>query len=239
MADIITAPYTKEKDVFQVMYNWAGASSRIRKNPDCLLAAWVYSGLSEKKDCVLTLVSDEDTHPAIKNYRWMKRGIRQQDFVGLLHETHVYVSPARAEGIGLGQLEALSQGCRLISGKEVGIYPELNAADPYSYIRWIWGRNVPVSCPQYVDYLGSNADQATWKELDPVIMGAELEHLYNRWMSDKEQFNVSRHTPYLLGHQWNTFNWEALICASLASSQTSEPGTPGAPSVPDNVHCVA
>lgn len=214
---------------FQVMYNWTANSSRVRKNPECLLAAWVTSGLAYVPDAVLVMVHDDETlgnqtqvAPWYKNVASIRKGLSEKEMRGLYMNCHLYVSPARSEGIGLGQIEALQHGCRLIIPKSTGIAGEM---DIFSAVLPDIGPRViqyksgltPVTCPQYQYYLGPQKTEAVWQDPDYKDLALQLAKMYQLWKKDPARFNPDRTIWECLRTAWTEFDWKGALNASSSA----------------------
>jgi glycosyltransferase involved in cell wall biosynthesis len=116
-----------ERDIAAVTY----AANPRKKGLDRVLAAWrrvrrhgerlVIAGIDSQglRECALE-IPDEDIHVA--------GTLPQHDYRALLRRARVFVCAPRREDYGLAQLEALAEGCRLVTTAAPGAYVALPLA---------------------------------------------------------------------------------------------------------------
>lgn len=125
--DEAAAPGATRRDVDAITY----AANPAKKGLDVLLAAWARARRPDERLCVAG-VSERDLREG--GYALPAEGVdvvgalAPEEYRALLRRSRVYACAARREDYGLAQLEALADGCRLVTVPSPGPYVALPIA---------------------------------------------------------------------------------------------------------------
>jgi hypothetical protein len=110
-------PLRRERDIAAITY----ASDPVKKGLDRVLAAWEQARRPGEE---LVVVTEHDVRaPGVRVER-----VRGQAFRALVARSRVYVVAPRREDYGIAQLEALADGCMLVTTEAEGPYEALDLA---------------------------------------------------------------------------------------------------------------
>lgn len=110
-------PLRRERDIAAITY----ASDPVKKGLDRVLAAWEQARRPGEE---LVVVTEHDVHaPGVRVER-----VRGQAFRSLVARSRVYLVAPRREDYGIAQLEALADGCLLVTTEAEGPYEALGLA---------------------------------------------------------------------------------------------------------------
>jgi hypothetical protein len=108
-----------DRDIAAIAY----AADPIKRRLDVLLAAWQRARRDGEELIVTGLTRPEH----IDGVRWAGT-LESADYRGLLRRSKLFVTAARHEDYGIGALEALADGCQLVTTPATGPYPALGLA---------------------------------------------------------------------------------------------------------------
>jgi glycosyltransferase involved in cell wall biosynthesis len=112
-----SAPLRRDRDIAAITY----ASDPVKKGLDRVLAAWARVRRPGEE---LVVVTEHDVRaPGVRVER-----VRGQAFRALVARSRVYVAAPRREDYGIAQLEALADGCVLVTTEAEGPYEALGLA---------------------------------------------------------------------------------------------------------------
>jgi Glycosyl transferases group 1 len=119
-----SGPPEAERDVAAVTY----AADPRKKGLDRVREAWRRARLPDET----LVIAGRRTGPAVEGVRWAGL-LKPAEFRGLLRRARLYVTAPRREDYGITQLEALADGCMLVTTPAPGPYaalPIARALDP-------------------------------------------------------------------------------------------------------------
>jgi hypothetical protein len=108
-----------ERDVAAITY----AANPHKKGLDRVLAAWAIA----RREGEELLIAGVDEAPAVAGTRVVGR-LERERYRALLRRARVYIAAPRREDYGIAQLEALADGCLLVTTPAPGPYPALELA---------------------------------------------------------------------------------------------------------------
>jgi len=114
-----SGPPAPERDVAAVTY----AANPHKKGLDRVLAAWA----AARRDGEELWVAGTEPGPATPGVRWAGR-MAPEAYRALVRRARVFVTAPRREDYGIAQLEALADGCVLVTGAAPGPYAALPLA---------------------------------------------------------------------------------------------------------------
>jgi hypothetical protein len=110
-----SGPAAAQRDVAAVAY----APDPVKRRLDLLLGAW-NAARRDGEELVVTGIE----RPPLDGVRFMGR-VAPQEFRGLLRRARVFVAAPEREDYGIAPLEALADGCALVTTPAAGPYPAL------------------------------------------------------------------------------------------------------------------
>jgi len=113
-----------DRDIAAITY---GANPE-KKGLDLVLAAWSAARRPDEE----LVVAGIEPRPSVEGVRWVG-SLPPDDYRALLRRARVYLTSPRREDFGIAQLEALADGCMLVTAPAPGSYaalPLARALDP-------------------------------------------------------------------------------------------------------------
>jgi glycosyltransferase involved in cell wall biosynthesis len=108
-----------DRDIAAITY---GANPE-KKGLDLVLAAWSAARRPDEE----LVVAGIEPRPSVEGVRWVG-SLPAEDYRALLRRARVYLTAPRREDFGIAQLEALADGCMLVTAPAPGAYAALPLA---------------------------------------------------------------------------------------------------------------